>query len=164
MARLGRLNFRDLYVDMLRSSGATFARLIDLLADEANYPLVFHCSAGRDRAGVAAAVVLAAAGVESSTITRDYMLSSRCAESLGERIRVLAAGQGVDADLLLENFALRPSFMDGTLEALRTELGGLDRYLWKLGVTEDTLARFRDCFVASTRSCATAPEASPSPA
>jgi protein-tyrosine phosphatase len=147
MARLARLNFRELYIDMLRSSGATFTRLFGVLAEESSYPLVFHCSAGRDRTGVVAALVLAASGVESGDITHDYMLSTRCAASLGERIRVLAVGQGVDADLLLENFALRPSFMDGMLEALETELGGVEGYLGTLGVTADTLDRFREHFV-----------------
>src|SRR5215475_10503788 len=93
MARLARLNFCELYIDMLRRSGATFATLVEVLADEASCPLVVHCSAGRDRTGVAAALVLAAAGVDFSAITHDYMLSSKCAASLGERIRVLAVAQ-----------------------------------------------------------------------
>jgi hypothetical protein len=75
------------------------------------------------------------------------MLSARCAASLGERIRVLAVAQGVDADLLLENFELRPSFMRGMLDALATELGGVEGYLRTLGMTRDTLDRFREQFV-----------------
>lgn len=40
-------------------------------------PILFHCSAGKDRSGVAAALLLAALGVPPETIMADYLLSNR---------------------------------------------------------------------------------------
>ena len=45
-----------------------------LLAD--NVPLAFNCSAGKDRTGVAAALILTALGVSRETVIQDYLLSN----------------------------------------------------------------------------------------
>ena len=51
------------------------ASTLRLFADERNYPILFHCSAGRDRTGTLAAVLLALLGAEKREITMDYELS-----------------------------------------------------------------------------------------
>lgn len=50
--------------------------LFKVLADENNYPLVFHCSQGVHRTGTAAALVLRLLGVPWETIKEDYLLSN----------------------------------------------------------------------------------------
>lgn len=45
------------------------------MGDEAAYPIYFHCTWGRDRTGVLAAVVLLALGAERSAIMDEYLLS-----------------------------------------------------------------------------------------
>lgn len=51
---------------------AMFAELV-----AGNVPLAFNCSAGKDRTGVAAALILTALGVPRETVTEDYLLSNR---------------------------------------------------------------------------------------
>ncbi len=51
-------------------------RFFKLLAERAVYPLLFHCSAGRDRTGVAAAMILATLGVERQLIIDDFLASN----------------------------------------------------------------------------------------
>ena len=46
------------------------------LADNKNIPLMFHCTAGKDRAGLAAALFLASLGVDRKTIVEDYLLTN----------------------------------------------------------------------------------------
>src|SRR5579871_550928 len=74
--RLLALDFAAHYVDMARLSSETFAFLFHLLAREEAYPLVFHCAGGRDRTGVAAALILSAAGVSREDILADYLISN----------------------------------------------------------------------------------------
>lgn len=50
---------------------AMFQKLID--SDEA---LLFHCSAGKDRTGIGAALILTALGVDRATIQQDYLLTN----------------------------------------------------------------------------------------
>ena len=47
-----------------------------LLQDEQEVPLLFHCSAGKDRTGMGAALILYALGVDEATIMQDYLASN----------------------------------------------------------------------------------------
>lgn len=51
-------------------------RFFKLLAERTVYPLLFHCSAGRDRTGVGAAMILATLGVEREVIIEDFLASN----------------------------------------------------------------------------------------
>ncbi|WP_129044529.1 tyrosine-protein phosphatase [Companilactobacillus metriopterae] len=55
-----------------------YSYLFDLLLknDQENQALLFHCAAGKDRTGIAAMLILRALGVDSETITRDYLLTN----------------------------------------------------------------------------------------
>ena len=50
--------------------------IFDILADERNYPMFFHCSAGADRTGVVAYLVLALLGVSENDILHDYSFTN----------------------------------------------------------------------------------------
>ena len=64
-------------------------RLVDsleLIAERNNHPLVFHCTAGKDRTGVLAAMLLAAAGVIDEDISHDYTLSAPFIPAIRDRM------------------------------------------------------------------------------
>ena len=63
------------YLKMLERGGPALAQLFSLLAEADRLPLVFHCSAGKDRTGIAAALLLGVLGVDDDTIVADYALS-----------------------------------------------------------------------------------------
>ena len=50
--------------------------IFEVLADESNYPIFFHCAAGADRTGVVAYLVLALLGVSEKDILRDYAFTN----------------------------------------------------------------------------------------
>lgn len=56
---------------------AQYRELFRIMQDESNLPLSFHCTAGKDRTGVAAALFLASLGVSEEVIIRDYLLSNK---------------------------------------------------------------------------------------
>ncbi|MDR1107368.1 MAG: tyrosine-protein phosphatase [Treponema sp.] len=55
---------------------AEYGQFFRILADPANLPLVFHCSAGKDRTGYAAALFLRLLGVNGEIVMQDYLLSA----------------------------------------------------------------------------------------
>ena len=61
------------FVTHFRSDWQRFFRL---LAERDVYPLLFHCSAGRDRTGVGAAMLLSILGVERDRIVADFLESN----------------------------------------------------------------------------------------
>jgi protein-tyrosine phosphatase len=68
----------ELYLYRIRHPefGKRLADSLELIADRNNHPLVFHCRVGKDRTGVLAAMLLAAAGVIEEDIIHDYTLSA----------------------------------------------------------------------------------------
>ena len=53
-----------------------YKEFFKLLQQEKNLPLLFHCSAGKDRTGMGAALILYALGVDEQTIMEDYLASN----------------------------------------------------------------------------------------
>ena len=62
----------DLYRFILESAGSQFVEVMQIIAEPANHPLVFHCAAGKDRAGLIAATVLGLLQVDDEEIVDDY--------------------------------------------------------------------------------------------
>ena len=97
-----------------------------------NVPLAFHCTAGKDRTGVAAALLLTALGVPRATIIDDYLLSNEhmapmpahptgfWAKLSPEAARTFA---GVDRRYIDAVFAVIDRHPGGTMGYLKDELG-----------------------------------------
>ncbi|HEY1295226.1 MAG TPA: tyrosine-protein phosphatase [Chloroflexota bacterium] len=147
--RLLAIDFAVHNVDMARRSGETFAFLFHLLAREEAYPLVFHCAGGRDRTGVAAALILSAAGVSRETIFADYLISNEYLVPLMQRLRDGFAAQGIDPEPILANLHLRETYLAALFDMLNDEFAGIDGYVASIGIHSDELARFRTLFVAN---------------
>jgi protein-tyrosine phosphatase len=66
------------YIEMLGGARPAIARAVTVLARPGGVPAVFHCTAGKDRTGILAAVVLGALGVADELIVQDYVLTEHC--------------------------------------------------------------------------------------
>jgi protein-tyrosine phosphatase len=77
----------ELYLCRIRETefGKRLVDSLELIADRRNHPLVFHCSVGKDRTGVLAAMLLAAAGVMDEDIIHDYTLSAPFVAQIRDR-------------------------------------------------------------------------------
>ena len=129
--------------------------LVQRVSDEANRPTNVHCSAGKDRAGWASALILRALGVPEETVMEDYLLSNDYLAASNEdtlaQVRTVVAGvQGVpedDVDLsnleaLLE---VRPEYLQAALDAVDEQYGSFEAYLTDgLGLTQEEIDALRD--------------------
>jgi protein tyrosine/serine phosphatase len=132
------------YVAMLRDGHTTIAACLAVLGDPQAYPVLFHCSAGKDRTGILAAVLLAAVGVPDDTIIADYALSHSAMQRLLAHMR----NAYPDAHEQLARaapamLAAEPATMRTFLTLLRTEYGSIDDYLDTLGVPQTMTQRLR---------------------
>ncbi len=71
-----------LYLDMFRRGEQELVRLLQILARPDVLPAVFHCAAGKDRTGIATAVILGVLGVPADVIVADYALSAEAMERM----------------------------------------------------------------------------------
>ncbi len=70
------------YGEMRERAPGAIAQAITILAAPESLPAMFHCSAGKDRTGVLAALLLGALGVPDETIVADYSLSRDAMERM----------------------------------------------------------------------------------
>jgi len=64
------------YRQVLLENGPRWKEVFELLANQSNLPLVYHCQLGKDRTGILTALILMLLGVERETIVEDYLLSN----------------------------------------------------------------------------------------
>jgi protein-tyrosine phosphatase len=110
----------EMYEKLVVEHGPTFARLLEHLSDPGRLPAVFHCTAGKDRTGVAAALLLEVLGVSRSRVLDDYELSTRYRSGPRiEQLRPRLVEAGVDVE------SVRP-FLSAPRPALATALAAVD--------------------------------------
>jgi len=65
----------QLYSEILDAGGPAFGAILRHVRDSPNDAFIFHCTAGKDRTGIAAALLLLLAGASSDAISADYALT-----------------------------------------------------------------------------------------
>lgn len=68
--------FIELYIKYLDDFGPVWGKVLKLAASHHNLPLVFHCTGGKDRTGICAALLLMALGVPEASILAEHDLSN----------------------------------------------------------------------------------------
>ena len=116
------------YRAFVHDNAARFAALFGHLL-ESDAPLVFHCTAGKDRTGFAAAMILLALDVPRPVVMQDYLLTN-------ELFRMpRMAGSLAPQEVLDVLWRVQQEFMDAALHAVQADYGGVLPYLEKaLGV------------------------------
>ena len=101
--------------------------------------VVFHCSAGKDRTGLLAALLLEVLGVDAETIQADYMLTGEAVEGIVRRIKAMENNPNPTALSL----APQPMAFQSFQNTLHQDYGGAEAYLLQHGVTDETLGSLR---------------------
>lgn len=101
---------------------AQFRELFRLLQEEGNAPLLFHCTAGKDRTGMGAALVLYALGVDEATVMEDYLLSNEY---------ILRKYEGLLSEYpnLEPVFTVRSEYLLAGIDRIRRDHGSVEAFL-----------------------------------
>jgi len=119
------------------------ALLVDLVGEVAacEGPALVHCAAGKDRTGIAAALVLRLLGASHDDVVADYLLTEAAQDEIDARLRPQRAARS----------GVHPSFYAVPREAIELVLGrwdahpgGVERWFLDAGGDPSTLARLRD--------------------
>jgi protein-tyrosine phosphatase len=106
-------------------------------------PLIFNCSAGKDRTGVAAALILGVLGVSDDVIVEDFLLTNTTLDRRGMTSRPHMVEMNLEvADVLL---SVEADYMHTTLATLREAHGSVEGFVrTELGLSEGDIARLKD--------------------
>ena len=103
---------------------------------------MFHCTAGKDRTGFAAALILSALGASRDVVMKDYLLTNTHYQ-MPERTTVT-----LSQDVLNVLWRVQEGFLEAAFDAVDTEFGGVERYLKnQLGLDASRLQRLRELYL-----------------
>jgi protein-tyrosine phosphatase len=107
------------------------------------FPILMHCSVGKDRTGVVAALLLSALGVPEETVYADYMLSNDYLVPFREA-QIKKPGREHTKPV----WEVRREYLEGALAAVRDSYGSLDRYLENaIGLTDEMRTELKGRFL-----------------
>ncbi len=142
----GKTDDLDLHDELIQNyklgvstHGKEIMAMIDLLCNTDNLPVLIHCNSGKDRTGIACALLLSALGVPRETIFEDYLLSAACMEKMVNRLVVkvkLISLLRADTLQLRNMLSTRPVFLQAAFDEMKRLNGSPGAYLQALGLTE----------------------------
>ena len=147
------------YHDTATEHAEAYAVMFDRLAS-GQVPLVFNCSAGKDRTGVAAALLLTALGVPRDQVVADYAMSD---DIVDYGAAFLEQSDGADADegpyaflrqlppdVVMPLLASEPEYIEAALDVLAEEHGSVLGFIQtELDVTDEELEAIRALLLES---------------
>ncbi|KZT05648.1 uncharacterized protein LAESUDRAFT_726936 [Laetiporus sulphureus 93-53] len=124
--------FMELYSQIMDHGGPAFGVIFRHVRDKPTEGCIFHCTAGKDRTGVVAALFLKLAGVDDAQIAEDYALTRVGREPARQmvmarlaRIPMFASNTQAALNMLTSRSETMLSF----LELLQKRYGGIENYL-----------------------------------
>ncbi|KAI1622494.1 protein-tyrosine phosphatase [Exophiala viscosa] len=132
-------------IDTLDHSGPEIKEVFDLLSDQGAWPILAHCTQGKDRTGLVVLLVLLLCNINIDAISKDYVLSE--SELEPEKAARMEEISSIGLD---ESFAgCPPEFCHKVLQHLDSVYGGVEGYLDKIGIDHGQRERVKNAILAT---------------
>jgi protein-tyrosine phosphatase len=145
----------ETYVRMITEPGplAAFRRMFSALAEPGAFPVLIHCSGGKDRTGVTCALLQSVLGVSRRDVTHDFMLTQQyysAAANLRQRVSQIVSGAELgfwSEAALAPIFGVEQLYIDTVLDRIAAG-GGVEAFLIeRVGLEPRVLARLREALL-----------------
>ena len=142
--------YGPIYRRFLETGRDAYRTLFGVFA-ESEGGVLFHCAAGKDRTGVAAALLLDLAGVRDEDIVGDYSQSAGLLKDAFSDWKPTPEQQArmgeINDETRAKLLGSEPEYIQDTLGHIRATWGSTEGYLADLGLTRDELAAVRSRMV-----------------
>jgi len=124
-----------------------------LLHNPKNKAVLWHCSAGKDRAGMGSVLVLSALGVDRKTINHDFMLSNKFRASVNKQHLAALTAKGVSKKSLdykrkKAMDAVKMAYINTSYKLIKKDYGSMNNFLHKgIGLTNSDITKLRKMYL-----------------
>jgi protein-tyrosine phosphatase len=139
----------DAYVQWLGHSQPQFKQVFQRIAAQQDGAVLFHCTAGKDRTGIIAGLLLDLAGVPKDEIVHNYAISAHYLEgqpkdsAMNAQIMALIKQNPEIGRRMAGMAGTAPDNMEQFLAALHRQYGGAEGYLKSIGVSEQEILQLK---------------------
>lgn len=124
------------YEDMIESESAqkAYRKFFDILLEnkEDGQSVIFHCTAGKDRTGFGALLILSALGVPFRTIKQDYLLTNITTKEFVDSLVARARERGLSENTVQSIYdvqSVHPEYIDHAIKVINDRYGSINNYL-----------------------------------
>jgi len=125
----------------------SFQKLMELVLDQSNWPILIHCNAGKDRAGVAVMLIMEALGVDRETIMEEFLLTNKISRAEEKAVflakksknsgSVMQFGKGPSASAWFPIVGVQPEMLEAFYASVDEQYGSIDALLTEIGVDQE---------------------------
>jgi len=138
----------DVMVEFIDSFAFQYQPFMEYVSNPAKTPILFHCTAGKDRTGLGAALVLAMLGVEREVIFGDYLMSNYYRNKKINSSLRKATLMGVHQKIVQPLVEVKSSYIVAAFEAIDRKYGSVENFLSvEYGMDELKLTTIRNEFL-----------------
>ncbi|MCH5180962.1 MAG: tyrosine-protein phosphatase [Erysipelotrichales bacterium] len=127
-----------------------YGKFIDLLIENKNKASLWHCTAGKDRAGFATFLVLECLGVDKETIIEDYLLTNKYVQKDVETmVNVINKEYNLHVDDVVKAlFGIKRIYLENIYDTIEKKYGNMREFLKeKINVTDEKIKILQDLFL-----------------
>jgi len=136
------------YLGYLEFGTASWLKMFDIFSRVETQPILIHCTAGKDRTGVATAFLLSVLGVDRELIEADYLLTNLDVTRQVDFIENTSGlPEGVNRLQMMEAAGVPERALSDFLDGLDERWGGAGGYLEHIGLSEQTITAVRKAFL-----------------
>ncbi|MEM7029873.1 MAG: tyrosine-protein phosphatase [Chloroflexota bacterium] len=135
-------NLESMYKFMLDERHTAMKAIFDTMLTD-GFPVLIHCTVGKDRTGLVSALMLGLAGVDNQTIAEDYALTAHYGQDLFAELREKAAARGRDLDAYEKYLEAKPEAMLNTLAHLEKHYHDVPTYLQEIGLSQAEVSQLQ---------------------
>ncbi len=118
-----------------------FDEMLQMPTDQA---LMFHCTAGKDRTGIGAALILSALGVDKKYIIADYTATDVFWKLTREKMLQAMASRGGNPEKLRALLEAQPAYIQSFFDTIDKNFGSMDNFLHQeLGLSNTQLKKLK---------------------
>lgn len=137
-----------------KSAKKGYQLFLELLLEGQGQPLLFHCSAGKDRTGFAAALLLTLLGASKTDIYADYLLTNQQRSAVNQQMidQIKATYHLSETQLKQLNLMLQvdQAYLDKAFETIDQEFGNFDHYVTEgLNFSHEKITDLRNFYLIS---------------
>jgi hypothetical protein len=135
------------YMHYLQAGGDRVARAFSIFGRPEAYPVLVHCTAGKDRTGVLLGMLMDVLGASEEDIAAEYGLSDASIDRLIDYLRATGRPlEGTDAEIRAR-LSTPPERMAGFIRLLRAKYGSSEDYLRSQGVDDGVFVSVREILI-----------------
>lgn len=136
---MNQMGLQGLALESVNVCTSEVKQVFGVLAKEENWPVLVHCTQGKDRTGLIVMLLLFLLEVDEAAIEKDYLVSGPELEpERTERV------EEIESIGLSEQFALCPPDVVPKVRAhLKERYGGVEAYLLSTGITKEQLTSIK---------------------